>query len=267
MGFRFKKYQRQNAYSQIALLCCVVLAQSFCVAADPQSPPANADSQTKSPGTVLRLDPYAGYARTKLFGLEAQGTKFVYVFDRSGSMGEIGGKPLRDAKAELLNSLSDLDRRQQFYIVFYNEKPRLFEAGNGRMVWATDENKQLAAHFVDGITADGGTRSHGRVNHCFAPGPDVIFLLTDGEQQDDLTADDLKRIDRLNSGRAQINVIQFAPQPRPNSTLIDLAKQNLGNISSSISRNTAKSYPGTRQSSDIINGRWLSSIHVASVIK
>ena len=76
-------------------------------------------------------------------------------------MGEIGGKPLRDAKAELLNSLNDFDRRQQFYIVFYNEKPRLFDAGNGRMVWATDENKQLAAHFVDGITADGGTNHMG----------------------------------------------------------------------------------------------------------
>ena len=62
------------------------------------------------------LDPSAGYARTKLFGLEAQGAKFVYVFDRSGSMGELGGKPLREAKKELLSSLNDLDQRQQFYI-------------------------------------------------------------------------------------------------------------------------------------------------------
>jgi hypothetical protein len=197
-------------------------------AADPRPPSAHSDSQIKAPNAVLHLDPYAGYARTKLFGLEAQGTKFVYVFDRSGSMGEIGGKPLRDAKSELLNSLNDLDRQQQFYIVFYNEKPRLFDAGNGRMVWATDDNKQLAAHFVDGITADGGTDHMGALTAALRMGPDVIFLLTDGEQQDDLSVDDLKRIDRLNSGHAQINVIQFAPQPRPNSMLIDLAKQNHG---------------------------------------
>ena len=90
-----------------------------------------------------------------------------------------------------------------------------------RMVWATDENKQLAAHFVDGITADGGTDHMAALTAALQLEPDVIFLLTDGEQQDDLTADDLKRVDRLNSGRAQINVIQFAPQPRPDSTLID----------------------------------------------
>ena len=79
---------------------------ALALAADPQTPAANSDGKSqrlRRPSTVLRLDPYAGYARTKMFGLEAQGTKFVYVFDRSGSMGEIGGKPLRDAKAELLS--------------------------------------------------------------------------------------------------------------------------------------------------------------------
>jgi hypothetical protein len=176
------------------------------------------------------LDPSAGYARTKLFGLEAQGAKFVYVFDRSGSMGELGGKPLREAKKELLASLNDLDQRQQFYIVFYNEQPRLFDAGNskGRLVWGTDENKKQAAQFVDSIRADGGTDHMSALMVALRMRPDVIFLLTDGEQQDDPSAEDLKRIERINDGAAQINVIQFAPSPRPGSSLIQLAKQNRG---------------------------------------
>jgi hypothetical protein len=201
------------------------------IAADPQRPSGPAEKPVGSahPG-VLQIDPYAGYARTKLFGLEAQGGKFVYVFDRSGSMGELGGKPLREAKHELLASLNDLDDRQQFYIVFYNEKPRLFDSGSskGRLVWATPENKKDAARFVDAVTADGGTDHMSALVVALQLKPDVIFLLTDGEQQDDLTAEDLKRIDRLNGGTSQINVIQFSPAPRPDSTLIDLAKQNRG---------------------------------------
>jgi hypothetical protein len=176
------------------------------------------------------LDPSAGYARTKLFGLEAQGAKFAYVFDRSGSMGELGGKPLREAKKELLTSLNDLDQRQQFYLVFYNEQPRLFDAGNskGRLVWGTDDNKKQAATFIDSIRADGGTDHMSALMVALKMRPDVIFLLTDGEQQDDPSADDLKRIDRINEGSAQINVIQFAPKPRESSSLVQLAKQNRG---------------------------------------
>jgi hypothetical protein len=223
---------RRNYFLSIILFiahCSLLSALSL--AADPPKQEANSDGKSaKAPaGKSLQLDPYAGYARTKIFGLEAQGSKFVYVFDRSGSMGELGGKPLRDAKAELLASLNDLDPRHQFYIVFYNEKPRLFDgSGAKRMVWATDDNKKDAEHFVDGISADGGTDHMAALMVALQMKPDVIFLLTDGEQQDDLTAEDLKRIDHINGGGAQIHVIQFAPTPRRNSTLIDLAKQNRG---------------------------------------
>ena len=98
-------------------------------------------------------------AHSSVFGLEAQGTKFIYVFDRSASMGDNRGKPLRAAKAELLASLNELDDRQQFYIIFYNEEPRLFNAGptHTGLVFATPENKRAAADFVAGITADDGT--------------------------------------------------------------------------------------------------------------
>ncbi len=58
--------------------------------------------------------------------------------------------------------------------------------------------------------------------------PDVIYLLTDGEEQDDPTPKDLAQIDRINGGGAQINVIQFAGKPRPDSSLVTLAHQNRG---------------------------------------
>src|SRR4051812_20424855 len=83
-------------------------------AAEPTKPPAAKSPQ--APAEISKLldgNRSVDYARTKIFGLEAQGTKFAYVFDRSGSMAENHSRPLRAAKAELLASLNDLDERQQ----------------------------------------------------------------------------------------------------------------------------------------------------------
>ncbi|HZZ28338.1 MAG TPA: VWA domain-containing protein [Pirellulales bacterium] len=177
-----------------------------------------------------KFDPSASYAHTKLFGLEAQGNKFVYVFDRSASMGDNGDKPLREAKKQLLASLNDLDESSQFYLIFYNDQPRLFDLGSshGRLIFASDANKRQAADFISSMEAGGGTDHMAALTLALRQRPDVIFLLTDGEQKDDPTPDDLKRIDRLNGGGTIIDVIQFADKPRPTSSLIQLAHENRG---------------------------------------
>ncbi|HYW78695.1 MAG TPA: hypothetical protein VE890_03925, partial [Thermoguttaceae bacterium] len=51
-----------------------------------------------------------GKARTGVFGIEGEGYKFVYVFDRSGSMGGAGRSALDAAKAELIQSLQSLEQ-------------------------------------------------------------------------------------------------------------------------------------------------------------
>ncbi|HTN76656.1 MAG TPA: hypothetical protein VL096_15465, partial [Pirellulaceae bacterium] len=62
------------------------------------------------------------YTETGVFGVKGRGTKFVYVFDRSGSMSGFGGRPLAAAKRELLASINDLDTVHQFQVIFYNER-------------------------------------------------------------------------------------------------------------------------------------------------
>jgi hypothetical protein len=174
-------------------------------------------------------DSASSYSHANLFGIEAQGDKFVYVFDRSDSMGDAGGKPLREAKKQLIASLNDLDQRSQFYLIFYNDQPRLVDlTSRGRLVFATESNKRQAEEFVSGIQASGGTDHMAALAAALRLQPDVIFLLTDGEEKDDPTPDDLKRIDRINGGGTQINVIQFADAPRPDSSLVKLAHQNRG---------------------------------------
>jgi hypothetical protein len=97
-----------------------------------------------------------GEAKVSVFGVEGHGRKFLYLFDRSASM---EGAPLSAAKRQLVQSMQSLGNGQQFRIIFFNTKTQAFsgDGGPNRNAFATDRNKQLAANFVGGITADGGT--------------------------------------------------------------------------------------------------------------
>jgi hypothetical protein len=167
------------------------------------------------------------YARTRIFGVEAEGANFAYVFDRSGSM---DGWPLAAAKAQLLASLGDLSEIHQFYIVFYHHEPRVFSPGGtpGRLVFATPANKEAARQFVANIQADGGTDHVQALAAALRLAPDVVFLLTDGEEKDDLTEAELRYLDRVNRRPAAIHVIQFSPAPLRHNNLVRLAQQTGG---------------------------------------
>jgi uncharacterized protein with von Willebrand factor type A (vWA) domain len=169
-----------------------------------------------------------GYATTSVFGVEGKGNKFVYLFDRSASM---EGAPLSAAKKQLLDSLRSLDSVHQFQIVFFNSRTRVFEAaGNGhRVAFASDRNKQLAANFVGGITADGGTDRMVALREAIAMSPNVIFFLSDAD--DPMSASELAEITRLNRrAQAAICVIEFGRKPAPtaNNFLMQLATESGG---------------------------------------
>ncbi len=171
-----------------------------------------------------------GKARTQVFGVEGEGYRFVYLFDRSGSMGGTGNSALAMAKAQLLQSLQSLDRSHQFQIIFYNQRPLPFNpTGEGsRLLYATDRNKELASRFVRGMTADGGTHHEDALMAAIALRPDVIFFLTDADEPR-LWPSQLQRIHRRAAGVA-INTIEFGlgPQQNKRNFLVQLAEQNGG---------------------------------------
>ncbi len=185
-------------------------AASLPIPATPQPPAAR-----PSPATAA---PYANHApptgahgplatETQLFGVRSRGAKFVYVFDRSASM---EGSPLSAAKRELNASLNHLDRVHQFQIIFYNQEPQLmpeFRASSPRMVFADEQGKRLAASFIGGIFADGGTEHLRSLKMALALRPDVIFFLTDASEPQ-MRPDELAAVRRLNQG-TRINTIEF----------------------------------------------------------
>ncbi len=142
-------------------------------------------------GTAASLD-LGGQTRTGVFGVYGEGNRFVYVFDHSGSMGGFGGRPLRAAKSELAKSLGDLDRIHQFQIIFYNERPSVFNPDGGRatLQWGDEATKRLALAFLDGIAAAGGTSHMAALRVALGMKPDVVFFLTDADEPS-LSATDL----------------------------------------------------------------------------
>lgn len=173
----------------------------------------------------------AGRGSTRVFGLTGAGFKFVYVFDRSGSMGGSGRSALAAAKAELLASLESLEPHHQFQIVFYNDDPVRFQPDNQpwRLVFATPANKELAAQFIAGVKADGATEHERALMLALKLAPDVIFFLTDADQPV-LNRTQLNRIAELNSGQTVINAIEFGlgPALSKENFLTQLAGQNGG---------------------------------------
>ncbi|MGA2034805.1 MAG: VWA domain-containing protein [Thermoguttaceae bacterium] len=206
------------------VLVCFVLASGAALApaAEPKEPPRrHAPLVFSSPGEK---------ARVTFFGIQADGGKFVYVLDRSGSMGIEGGKPLAAAKAELIASLGGLSTVQQFQIIFYNEAPRIFNPTGqaGRLAFGSEVNKAQGRSFIESINADGATDHEAALMTAIRLRPDVIFFLTDGDDPQ-LSAQQLDRLDRRGAG-ITIHTIQFGtgPQRKADNFMVRLARQSGG---------------------------------------
>lgn len=181
----------------------------------------------RSPG--FGSDP-GGAAKLSLFGITDEGRRFVFVFDRSASMKDHGERPIRAAKQALVRCIDVLDKWHQFNIVFYNEKPLPWQAG--KMVFADESSRASAKRFIEGVIPTGGTRHREALSTAVRLKPDVIYFLTDGDDQDRLTPSQISEITNLNqrSGAgASLHVIQFGVGARSGSGYLkDLAKQNDG---------------------------------------
>ena len=212
--------RRAAPRAAMAVLSCAAV---FCAAIVAAAPARAADPGRLGEGSE---------GTAKLLGIEAKASKIVYVFDQSGSMGVPDNKPLDRAKAELLASINGLSDVQQFYIIFYNQRQTLFKIDptGSRLIFANDQNKKLAKQFVDSIKAGGATKHADALALALKMHPDVIFLLTDGDPPDDITKEELARLDRLNGSGTVINVIQISPPPGEGQAnlLVTLAKHTGG---------------------------------------
>jgi VWA domain-containing protein len=142
-------------------------------------------------------------------GTRDEGMKVVFVVDASGSMTSYNA--MQVAKSALMSSLQALDERQQFLIIFYDDKPqvvRLKDESKATLAHATEINKTLARQKIAGLQPGSGTDHLPALELAMKMSPDVIFFLTDALDPP-LWARDLEKIRQLNGGRIRIHSIEF----------------------------------------------------------
>ena len=145
-------------------------------------------------------------------GVKATGNRFVFVIDRSQSMGASGLAVLPAAKEELKRALDGLDGRHRFQIMAYNNS--ISYCYPDGLQPADAQHKLAAEKFIGGITARSSTKHYLAIARALAmkPRPDVIFVLTDADQPYP-TGNELVELRRRSGGHTTINVVQFGDGP------------------------------------------------------
>jgi hypothetical protein len=154
------------------------------------------------------------------------------VFDRSDSMNEDGGRPLREAKRELIQSLTSLTDRQRFSLIFYNDRPTPFAPTGAPYAMLPCDEAMLttAKRYVASIRAYGGTEHVDAIRLALRLSPDVIFFLTDASVPP-VSSSDLQSIQAsAQTTGTTIHTIEFGTTPAAaaNSFMKELAAMNGG---------------------------------------
>ena len=178
---------------------------------------------------------------TGVFGLRDEGRRIVYVFDRSESMNSkftlnSEGRSrsvtsLDAAKKELIKSINELADGGEFQMIFYNDEPLPFpdHYSTDGLSRADARTKEFAQQFVYNLIAERNTNHVDALLMAMKLKPDVIFLLTDGEEKDDPSSGEVRRLQGIcRRNGTRINVIHFCYEERPNSSLVALAKRTGG---------------------------------------
>lgn len=161
------------------------------------------------------------------FGAYAEGNRFIYVLDSSRSM---KGDRWMYACNQLIDSLNGLKPGQEFFILCFDlETSYLFDARppKARYFEADDRIVAQVRRWLRGRTLGRATMPAGALRVALEFNPDAIFLLSDGELQDNSLAV-LRLANNGSSGLRQIpihTVHLFSPFGRESLERIALENQ------------------------------------------
>lgn len=139
-----------------------------------------------------------------IFNFSADGSRFVYVLDFSGSL----VVTVDDLKRELKRSVASLQSSNEFNVILFYET-----AANKQMVDAyqsqlAQANPQMKQGFFDWImkkAPNGGTAPLEALRRALAMKPDAIFFFSDGGFENEVVS----QITKANSRKTPINCLVF----------------------------------------------------------
>jgi len=158
------------------------------------------------------LPPKGIPARLSVFGAAATGRSFVFVIDRSESMGSSRLGAIAAAARELANSIESLSTDQFVQVVAYNQAASVY--ARRELMPASDENKRELLQFVRRIASAGGTEHNFGLQAALRLRPEVIYLFTDGGDPVP-NALQIRAIRDQAAGRTQIHCIHFGRGNEP----------------------------------------------------
>ncbi len=121
-----------------------------------------------------------GSGRASFFGVEAQGRRFAYILDVSGSMAY--GHKMEAMRAALVQSIDGLEGGSQFLVVLYSGDAWPL-GGRARWKDARNRDKAWARRAIAQINPSGSTNPTPAFMEVFGvrPRADAIYFMTDGE--------------------------------------------------------------------------------------
>jgi hypothetical protein len=169
-------------------------------------------------------------AKSNFIGVSGGGRRIAWVCDASGSM-----LPMFDAlRDEIQRSISNLKPVPAYNVIFFREDG--FDAADKtQLMMATPSNKQRTYEFIAGVSTRPNSNPVPALDAALKQGPDVIYLLTDGEFPD---PEAVLRILRLRNAdkRVKVYTLAFVPAQMLDSadklgwtqTLKQIAQENGG---------------------------------------
>jgi hypothetical protein len=193
-------------------------------------------SQTSDNGSTTALEETGRSGsgqRAEFFQIAGRGQSFVFVIDRSASMGPSGG--LSTAKRQLAETLRRLPASARFQIIVYNRSAEPLDV-NGclGLMPATPANVQRALDLLQRVDAEGSTDHFLAMRRALALEADVVWFLTDA---DDLRAQDVRALTALNRGRSIVHTVELRSNNGSGGSLQSLAAANGGNYRGEILKN------------------------------
>lgn len=144
-------------------------------------------------------------AKLKVFGAPSVGRSFIFLIDRSKSMGGEGLGAIEAAEHELQRGLAALSPSQKFQIIAYNQA---LAASSVKLAPADEAHQAEAAKFLAGIAAYGQTEHYMALAAALRAGPEVIYLLSDAGEPP-LKEGQIREITVRAKGKTVIHCIQF----------------------------------------------------------
>lgn len=157
----------------------------------------------KIPREVLPTGPTA---KMSLFGVSAEGRSFVFVIDRSASMGGGGLGAIAAASKELEQQLATITPEQNIQVIAYNQTA--VAVGDGELFPTDEAKRKHIVRWVADLAAFGQTEHIRGLIMALKLKPEVIFLLTDGGDRR-LRGDELRIVRDEATPRTVIHAIHF----------------------------------------------------------